>query len=286
MADNRNHQQIKLKDGRMLGYAEYGAPQGKPVFYFHGTPSSRLDWEFFNDDEVLVEMNVRIVAADRPGCGLSDFMRGRKLLDWPDDVTDLADALRIDRFAVLGVSGGGPYAVACAYKIPERLSAAGIVCGMGPSETPGMKEGASWTLPGQLGLMRRIILMLTSMGLTKDPDQFLSRTKETVSEPDQQLLDQSGLADIFIDGMREAFRSGIAGASHDLALYTKPWGFSLQEIISEIHLWHGEQDVNVPVSVGRYVAETIPNCIAMFYEDEGHFTLAYNRIREILSVLG
>jgi pimeloyl-ACP methyl ester carboxylesterase len=240
---------------------------------------------FFNDDEVLAELNVRIIAADRPGCGLSDFKRNRKLLDWPDDVTELADELQIDRFAVLGVSGGGPYASACAYKIPERITTVGIVCGMGPSEAPGMKDGVSWSLPGMLSLMRRIILTLTSMGLSKDPDQFLSRTKETVSEPDRRLLDQPELAKVFIDGMQEAFRSGISGANQDLALYTKPWGFRLQDITSEVHLWHGEQDVNVPVSVGRYVAEAIPSCNARFYEQEGHFTLPYNRLREILNIL-
>ena len=106
MATDKTNQQIKLKDGRMLGYAEYGAPEGKPVFYFHGFPSSRLDWPLFDTDAIAARLNARIIAVDRPGMGLSDFKRARKLLDWPDDVIELADALQVDRFAVLGISGG------------------------------------------------------------------------------------------------------------------------------------------------------------------------------------
>jgi pimeloyl-ACP methyl ester carboxylesterase len=98
-------------------------------------------------------------------------------------------------------------------------------------------------------------------------------------------LDQPKLGRLFIEGMREAFRSGIAGSNQDLGLYTKPWGFSLQDITVEVHLWHGEQDVNVPISVGRHVAEVIPSCNAHFFDEEGHFTLPNNRIGEILSAL-
>ena len=143
MANARIDQQIKLQDGRMLGYAEYGVPDGMPVFYFHGFPSSRLDWQFFDCEDPVTELNARVIAADRPGFGLSDFQRGRRILGWPDDVAELADALQIDRFAVLGVSGGGPYAAACAFGIPGRLTWTGIVCGMGPSDAPGMVDGTS-----------------------------------------------------------------------------------------------------------------------------------------------
>lgn len=285
MDDKKISQQIKLQDGRMLGYAEYGASEGIPIFYFHGFPSSRLDWQLSNDDNSLTELNVRVIAPDRPGYGLSDFKRGRKMVDWPEDVIELANTLQIGKFAVLGISGGGPYAASCAYGIRERLVKTGIVCGMGPSDAPGMKDGVSWTIPGTPSIIRRVILMLTSMGLRRDPDQFLSRTKETISELDRQLLDQPELAALFIDGMREAFRNGIRGANQDAALYARPWGFKLRDITDEIHLWHGEQDINVPVSVGRYVADAIPNCNTNFYTMEGHLTLPHNHIREILSTL-
>ena len=106
-----------------------------------------------------------------------------------------------------------------------------------------------------------------------------------MSDLDRQLLDQSELADAFINGMREAFRNGIRGANHEAALYTHPWGFKLQDITAEVHLWHGGQDLNVPISVGRYAADAIPNCQANFHAMEGHLTLPHNHIGEILSTI-
>ena len=285
MVSDRTHQQIKLKDGRSLGYAEYGAQDGKPVFYFHGFPGSRVDWLLSDSDNSAAELNARIIAVDRPGMGLSDFKRGREILDWPYDVIELAGALQVDRFAVLGFSGGGPYAAACAYKIPERLTTTAIVCGMGPAEAPGIKEGAAWYFPGKPSLIRRLILMLSSMGVQKNPDQFLSRSKEALSEPDRLVLDQPELAKAYIDTVREAFRSGIGGANQEATLCKRPWQFRLQDINTEIHLWHGELDRSVPISVARYVADAIPNCQATFLKDEAHISLPHNHIREILSVL-
>ena len=105
MTDNTS-KTTRLKDGRLLGYAEYGTPEGKPVFYFHGFPGSRLDWMLFDPDDTATKLNARIISIDRPGMGLSDFKRGREILDWPDDVIEMADTLQVDRFAVLGISGG------------------------------------------------------------------------------------------------------------------------------------------------------------------------------------
>ena len=253
MENERLDRKIKLQDGRMLGYAEYGAPDGVPVFYFHGFPSSRLDWQFYDCADPVTELNARILAADRPGFGLSDFQRGRRILDWADDVAQLADALQIDRFAVLGSLRGSPLCGCLRVGDSRTSDRTGIVCGMGPSDAPGMKDGTSWTLPGKILRTRRVILMLTSMGLQRDPDQFMSRSMETFSEPDRLLLDQPELAQVFIGGMQEAFRSGIGGANHEAGLYTQPWAFQLQEIAAGVHLWHGESDSNVPISVGRWL---------------------------------
>ena len=276
---------IKLKDGRTLGYAEYGAPQGKPIFYFHGFPSSRIDWPIFDSDAIAERLNVRIIAADRPGTGLSDFKSGRQILDWSNDVIELADALQVDRFAVLGISGGGPYASACAFKIPQRLTAAAIVCGMGPSEAPGAKDGTAMLLPSKSTLMRNLLLLLMAMSFRRNPDRFLSKMKDTIAESDKLLLVQPVIEQAFIDSIREAFRSGTKGASYDAVLYKHPWGYQLQDISMQIHLWHGDLDTQVPVSVGQYVAKAIPNCQAKFLPDEGHLSLAHNYIEEILDIL-
>ncbi|MFC1902210.1 alpha/beta fold hydrolase [Chloroflexota bacterium] len=282
---DKKNQTIKLKDGRTLGYAEYGTPEGKPVFYFHGFPGSRLDWLFSDTNNSAAQLNARIIAVDRPGMGLSDFKRGREIGDWPNDVVEVANVLQLDRFAVLGISGGGPYAAACAYKIADSLTAAAIISGMGPSEAPRIKDGTVWTIPGKPSVIRRLLLMLFNMGLQKDPDKFVLRSKETFPEPDRLLLDQPDMAKLYVEMLREAFRSGIGGVHHEAKLYTRSWQFRLQDIPIKVHLWHGEMDVNVPISVGHYVADAIPDCQPVFLKDEAHLSLPYNHIREILSVL-
>src|SRR6266536_1812907 len=108
-----------------LAYTHYGDPNGQPVMYFHGWPGSRLEAELVSGEARTA--GALVIAVDRPGMGGSDFQRGRRLLDWADDVVALADALQLERFAVLGVSGGGPYALACAHAIPQRVSAAATV---------------------------------------------------------------------------------------------------------------------------------------------------------------
>ena len=157
---------------------------------------------------------------------------------------------------------------------------------MGPSEASGAKEGGSWTYPGKPSLIRRSLLMLTAKGLRDSPDRIEAQMQEMVSEPDRKLMeDQPELGKITLDSWREAFRSGIGGVYHESGLYTRPWGLRLQDIPVEVHLWHGEIDNNVPISVGRYVAEAIPNCSATFFEDEGHFSILRNHMSEFLSVL-
>ena len=286
MATDRTNQQIKLKDGRMLGYAEYGAPEGKPVFYFHGWPGSRLEWLAFDaGGAVAAELNARIISVDRPGIGLSDFKRDREILDWPDDVIELADALQLDRFAVMGISGGGPYAAACAFKISGRLTATAIVAGQGPTEAPGVKDGIGWGLIGLSPEERRPMLMGLAHGI--DEVMVESGMKQMYQEghPDRVAIDQPGVLTALTNTWREAFRSGIDGVDQDAELFKRPWGFQLQDITAEVHLWHGEPDLTVPVSVGRYVADAIPNCHATFFPDEGHISILRNHIREILNVL-
>ena len=139
---SRTQKYITLSDERRLGFAEFGDRQGKPVFYFHGFPGSRLEAKLA--ERIALDTHVRFIGIDRPGYGLSSFKSGRTFVDWADDVSKLADAMGIDRFSILGVSGGGPYAVACACKISDRLDAVSIVCGMGPVDVPGLVRDMPW----------------------------------------------------------------------------------------------------------------------------------------------
>jgi pimeloyl-ACP methyl ester carboxylesterase len=123
-----------LPDGRRLGFAEYGVPDGRPLMFFHGTPGARLMTRFAHPD--AVRHGIRIIAPERPGYGLSDFQPGRTLGAWADDVAALADGLRRERFAIAGVSRGGPYVAACAHRMRPRVPIAGIVSGVGPLDDP------------------------------------------------------------------------------------------------------------------------------------------------------
>src|SRR5438876_10213660 len=135
---SKTEQQLRLTTGRLLAYDEHGAVDGTPIFYFHGSPSTRLEWHLFGSDTLARKLKVRVIVPDRPGLGRSEFQPGRRISDWPADVIALADRLAIARFAVLGYSGGGPYAAVCALKIPERLTHVGIVSGTGPFDEPGL----------------------------------------------------------------------------------------------------------------------------------------------------
>lgn len=234
-------------------------------------------------------MGARIISVDRPGMGLSDHKPNRQILDWPIDVMGLADVLNLDRFAVLGMSGGGPYAAACAFKISDRLTSVGIISGMGPADAPGAKDGLSWYWPGKPRFARSLIFRMMYAGIKNDPKKvaarFVANMKTQLPEPDALVMDQPGMSDVFFDGFKEAFRSGIDGASRDAVLYTRPVGFNLQDIKTDVHLWHGGMDENVLPSVARYVADAVPNCRVSFFENEAHISLAYNHIRDILSAL-
>ena len=284
MVEPRTEKQIRVRDGRRVGIAEYGAPDGPPVLYCHGFPGSRLDWRLM-DPEDAAASRARILAPDRPGYGLSDAAPRRTISAWTSDVADLATALGIERFAVLGVSGGGPFALACASALARQVTAAAVVCGMGPPDAPGMSDGVSWTIPGKPALMRRLLLSLMAMGLRKDPEQFVERSKGSFAQVDADLLDDPEVAEAYVAALQEAFRRGVGGAAAEAGLYRSSWGFRLDDIGVPVHLWHGELDENVPISVGRYLANALPTCRARFVEDEGHLTLPRTRMAEVLDDL-
>ena len=290
MIPNKTNQTLKLKDGRTLGFAEYGDSQGKPIFEFHGNPSSRLGSGLF--DETAKRMGIRVIGIDRPGMGLSDYKPQRKLLDWPDDVIELADALGFEQFPIIGGSGGVPATLACAYKIPERLSAVGVLFGPRPIGTPGATDGWSRSRRIQAYLERNSPFWVTKMGMSivarimrKNPDKALSKMFEDLPPSDRAAFDNPRVKQQYIDTIREAFRGGPDGVTLDIILTMKPWEFKLEDISIEVHLWHGEADKIVPPAMGHYLADTIPNCRAKFIPEEGHFSLLPNHVQEILEAL-
>lgn len=278
---------FRLRDGRTLGYAEYGDPVGKPVFLFHGFPGSRLEAAWGHD--AAANRGARLIGIDRPGYGLSEYNPGRTFLDWPGDVVELAAALGLERFAVAGISGGGPYAAACAYAIPRRLTRACIVSGLGPLDAPGATDG----MCGQSRILYALGRYASWLGglairamerAARNPSvRFVDRMAASMPEPDRAILREPGVGAILLADVREAFLQGARGGIHELRMYTRPWRFRLEDIAMPVHLWQGSVDRRVPPSMGRYQASAIPDCHATFLEGEGHF-LGIAHIGEILAV--
>lgn len=275
---------FKLKDGRNLGFAEYGDPNGKPLFAFHGWPSSRL--HALRIDKAARKLGVRVISMDRPGYGISDYKDDRTLLEFPDDVIELADHLRVKRFAIMGVSGGGPYAAVCAYKIPERITKAGIVVGLAPTNIKGILDGVSWINKFGWANYHRFPLLAdlsAFLGWFEVKVLPINISSFFVSKPDKQMSD-SHFRQMSRESRQEAFRQGFKGAALDLKLYSNDWKFDLKKIKVPVYLWYGDKDESVSLNMGKYYAEQIPNSKLAIYPKEGHYCQITHAV-EILKVL-
>jgi pimeloyl-ACP methyl ester carboxylesterase len=268
---------IALPDGRILAYAEYGDPQGKPVFFFHGTPGSRF---FHPADEITTRMGIHLICADRPGYGGSTFQPGRRLLDWPKDIACLVDSLGLTKFTVAGHSGGGPHALACAYALPDRVTAAVTLSGAGPINAPGATRGMTMLnkfgfkygqyLPWVIG---RPMMWLIFHARCADPAKAMDREIGRRPPADDELFARPDVRKLCLQSEVEAFRPGLKGMSWDVRLITRPWGFRLEQIKPPVYLWHGTADNVTSVSMAYYMAGKIPNQELTVCEGEGHMLL-------------
>jgi pimeloyl-ACP methyl ester carboxylesterase len=288
MSRPSEHLTLGLRDGRTLGYAEYGAADGKPMFVFHGSPGCRLQVRVAHAPALA--RGIRIVAPDRPGQGLSTRLPRREIADWPHDVRELADALGIGRFAVIGISGGGPYAAACAWALPERIARAGIISGVAPTGGPHLAHGlrhparvVSNLILGTPWLMR-CVMALGAAPSRWFPGHVFERARKLAPALDQPILRRPEIAAALSASLREAFRQGGQGVADELLLLARPWTFHLEEIRVPVRLWHGEADGVVPVAMGRYLARAIPNCRAEFIPCGGHY-LVFDRIGTFLEAM-
>ena len=287
---SRINQHFTLSDGRILGYDDYGPANGKPLFYFHGTPSSRVEWQMFGSEQLATHLHLRVISMDRPGMGLSAFQSSRQFSDWPSDVMALADGLGIDRFAVLGYSGGGPYAAVCALAIPERLTAAGLVSSSGPFTEAELTQDINLVSRQFFDLCRdkpmrgRLLLRMMGMMAVLAPQRLIAQSLAALPEPDQAALARREVQRGYLQTLREAQRHGPRGAQQDTALMVGPWEFRPQEITMPVHLWHGEADRDAPIAMGRSLAAAIPKSQTHFYPEEGHLSVFVNHVQDILEV--
>ncbi len=199
---------LHLADGRELGYAEYGAPDGQPVLYCHGFPTSRL--ELVPSESIIQALDAppRVIAIDRPGFGLSTFQARRTFLGWPQDVAEAADLLGIGRFAMVGASGGCPYALACGAALGDRVLRLGIVVGAGPIQAPGMASSPIAGVPAS-HLARRIQFGLLALALKAGwEDRVVAQAIATLGELDQRAMEQADVRDWFYPIVARVARPG------------------------------------------------------------------------------
>jgi pimeloyl-ACP methyl ester carboxylesterase len=286
MADPDRH--LVLPDGRRLTYREHGAPQGHPVIYHHGTPSSRVEPAAFGLPAAAVEHGVRLIAPDRPGMGGSDHQTGRTLLNWPDDLGRLADHLGLPRFAVLGYSGGVPFAAAAAARLPDRVVAAtfaACVAHLSPALTDGLHPGGlRWnelarSQPRTAGIVLTLALRIPA---TFTPGLLLDRMSRALPDIDRAVLHRAAMRQGFPAAVREAFRRGSRGPRLDQALMSGPWDFDPAAITVPVRLWQGTADTfgARPMMAWR-LARTIPQS-ELHLTGDGHLSILANHVDAIL----
>lgn len=293
MTSQTESQSLTLSDGRTLAYTTYGASPSPhlPIFYQHGSPTSRLDAALWHD--VALALNLQLIAMDRPGIGLSAPQSSRTILDWPSDVLALADHLQIQQFSVLGFSAGGPYVLSCAKVIQKtRLKRAGVISGLYPVAlgTDGMLFDNRWTLWLAASWLSPLLVPLLEFVLGKKArnnhkafEEAFEKDLRSVPEVDRRCFEDNEVRTRFLSSMREAFRTDSKGVARDVQLMSLPWGFELTEIDAEgLTLWHGALDVNAPVTMARKAVKMLKGAELKEFEAEGHFSLAINQIKEIL----
>lgn len=284
MADNCI---LQLADGRTLGYALLGAPQGEPLFTCHGLPGSRM--ESYLIDESAKKLNFRVITPDRPGYGLSTPHAHRTLLQCSNDISCLADQLDISTFNIIGISGGAPCALACASNFPHRINKISLVCGLGPIwNTDLIKNMHSFEKLNFWLATHFPLLLKTAMGAPLSAIAKLSPTLVLQliglhnGGADKKVLEDARVQQLISLNIREAFRQGAIGAVHDMEMYTQPWGFQLANINKSIHIWHGDEDNVVPLSHSEYMHKHLPNSRLTIVPGEAHFSLPIHHAENIL----
>ncbi len=279
---------MDLPDGRELAWLEQGDAEGPAVFVFHGTPGSRLQVSF--DETAIAAAGVRSIAVDRPGYGHSSFQQQRRLEDWPSDISRLADHLGLETFSVVGISGGGPHALACARLLPDRVRGAGIVSGIGPLAERGSEAEMMFFNRLVARLARRSrhlvypLFALTTWLFRRWPERSIRATLGQSPRSDADVMNRPEVLSAYINSYRRAPSTTARAAAQDFSLFASQWGFRLEDITIPVDIWHGDDDRNVPMSHGRLQADRIPRARLHECPGEGHL-LALVRLAEILTTV-
>ena len=268
---------VAVGTDRQIGFAEFGDPQGRAIFWLHGTPGARRQIPV--EARLYAEANqIRLVGVDRPGIGASTPHEYHRVIDFADDLRTLADTLGIDKMEVIGLSGGGPYTLGCAAAMPDRIVAAGVLGGVAPTRGA---DGIGGGLMGNVGLpaapvLERIgtPLSLVATGLIRmikpvaEPVLYLYAAISP--EGDRRLLERPEFKAMFLDDLLNGSRKQLAAPFADVVVFARDWGFRLDEVKVPVRWWHGDSDHIVPYAHGEHVVAMLPDAELYTLAGESH----------------
>ena len=279
-----------LADGRTVSYAEYGDPEGQPMIYFHGWPSSRVQGKMCHKGGL--EHGWRVFCMDRPGIGKTTPQEKRTLAEWPDLFNGFVDALGLPKVAIFGVSGGAPYVYATANSCADRVTVAGVASGAAPIIES--ERSSEMMLPYRIliylrerspGLVEKLISVAGCVAGWKRNHPVWRAAYRLIPAPDRCAIGTDLVHECVMGSFRTAMGNGPLPVMEDGDIYSQQWPFKLEDIEFPIQLWHGEVDNNIPASMAREVVSRLPKCEAHFYPEDGHYSLSANRATEILGSL-
>ena len=268
---------VNVVGGRRLAMSVFGELTQTPVFYLHGTPGSRVGLRPSNQQ--LEEADVCLITFDRPGYGRSSRLASRTVADVAQDVAAIADHLGLKRFAVLGRSGGGPHALACAALLSHRVTRAATLVSLAPMQAPGLNwfEGMAesnvdaYTVAATDPVKLKALLEVAAAGIYADPTSHVTRLSEEMPEADRQAVANKRVQAALAQSFAEAVRDSAEGWIDDVLAFCSPWGFDLSSIKVPVYLWHGGKDVFSPKAHTKWLADTIPGALAVYEPNRAHF---------------
>lgn len=275
-----NPRTVTLRDGRKLGYSECGDPDGRALLAFPGFPNSRVSGALL--DELGRERGLRVVCPERPGQGVSDPHPERTLADWPEDVRDLLDALGIDRAVVVGISAGGPYALATAALLPDRVDRVAVVCGVGPMEAVGLRDRLLFYACRFVPSLGRLAMWGVSRQVRGErfPETMAKRYDGV-----EAAVWRSETGEVAHLSAREAVRQGTDPLVQEGAILGTPWPFDPDAIEVPAGLWYARDDDVVPLAAGLHLAREIPTAEAHIYTGQGHLSAYTENVEAVLGFL-
>jgi pimeloyl-ACP methyl ester carboxylesterase len=268
---------VRTADGRRLSTQVYGDHDGKPVFLLHGTPGSRLGPH--PRAAVLHRLGVQLISFDRPGYGESDRLAGRRVADAAADVLTIADARGLDKFSVVGRSGGGPHALACAALLPERTAKAAVLVGLAPHGAEGldwfdgMAQSNVTEYTAAANGYEDIVAHTKAMAsaVRANPASLIARLQAELPDPDRRVVADRGIRSMLIETYAEALRTSDYGWIDDVLAFCSPWGFDPATVRVPVLLWHGASDVLAPPTPAGGRPDRIPSAAVVVQAGAAHF---------------